>query len=93
MSIKSFTHKGLRRFFETGSTSGIQAQHAARLGRMLRVLDAATAPSDMGIPGWGLHPLKGDMNDHWAMSVSGNWRLSFKFDGADVILVAYQDYH
>ena len=93
MAIKSFEHKGLRQFFETGNTAGIQTQHAPRLGRMLRALDAAAQPPDMGFPGWNLHPLKGTLRGHWAVSVSGNWRLTFKFDGSDVILVDYLDYH
>lgn len=93
MAIKSFQHKGLRLFFETGSTAGVQAQHAARLGRLLRALDAAALPGDMGMPGWGLHPLKGALAGHWAVSVSGNWRLTFRFEGADVVLVDYLDYH
>jgi proteic killer suppression protein len=91
--IKSFEHKGLRQFFETGSTAGIQAQHAPRLGRMLRALDAAAQASDMGFPGWNLHPLKGDFRGHWAVSVSGNWRLTFRFDGSDAVLIDYLDYH
>lgn len=93
MSIKSFEHKGLRQFFETGSTAGIQAQHAPRLGRMLRALDATARPSDMGFPGWSLHQLKGEFRGHWAVSVSGNWRLTFRFEGSDVILVDYLDNH
>lgn len=60
---------------------------------MLRALDAATQPSDLALPGWNLHPLKGSLRGHWALSVSGNWRLSFRFEGSDVILVDYLDYH
>lgn len=93
MAIKSFEHKGLRQFFETGITAGIQTQHAPRLGRMLRALDAAAQPPDMGFPGWNLHPLKDTLRGHWAVSVSGNWRLTFRFDGSNVILVDYLDYH
>ncbi|MGA1289048.1 MAG: type II toxin-antitoxin system RelE/ParE family toxin [Rubrivivax sp.] len=93
MTIKSFEHKGLQRFFETGSAAGVQPQHAPRLGRMLRALDAAAQPSDLALPGWNLHPLKGSLRGHWALSVSGNWRLTFRFEGSDVILVDYLDYH
>ena len=93
MAIKSFLHKGVKRFFETGSTAGIQAQHADRMGRMLRRLNVASVPQDMDLPGWKLHPLKGSLAGHWAVSVSGNWRLTFRFDGADAELVDYQDYH
>ena len=91
--IKSFAHKGLERFFRTGSTAGIQAQHAGRLRLQLAMLDNARAPEDMRSPGWKLHPLKGDLKSHWAVAVSGNWRLTFRFEGEDAILVDYQDYH
>jgi proteic killer suppression protein len=56
-------------------------------------LNVASVPQDMDLPGWKLHPLKGSLSGHWAVSVSGNWRLTFRFDGADVELVDYQDYH
>lgn len=91
--IKSFRHKGIERFFKTGSKAGIQAQHANRLRVMLTRLDVATRPEDMDAPGWDLHPLKFDLAGHWAVSVSGNWRMTFKFDGVDAELVDYQDYH
>jgi len=91
--IKSFQHKGLERFFETGSKAGIQAVHAPRLGAMLRRLNEATTAKDMNLPGWGLHLLKGDLKGHCAVTVSGNWRMTFTFDGIDAILVDYQDYH
>ena len=92
--IKTFRHKGLRVFFEKGTTAGIQAAHAPRLGRMLRVLDAATQPQDMNQVGWRLHPLKGRvLKGHFSVWVSGNWRLTFAFDGTDAVLVDYRDYH
>jgi toxin HigB-1 len=91
--IKSFAHKGLEAFFLTGSKAGIQAAHAARLRRQLAQLDQAAAPRDMNVPGWKLHPLKGDLAGHWAVSVSGNWRMTFTFDGPDAAIVDYQDYH
>ena len=92
--IKSFRHKGIQRFFERGSTAGIQAIHADKLARQLRHLNDAAVPQDMNIPGWRLHPLKGgDLHDHWSIWVSGNWRLTFRFEGVHVILVDYQDYH
>lgn len=92
--IRSFRHKGVQRFFETGSTAGIQAKHAARLRLQLTALDNATEPADMSAPGWKLHPLKGaGLKGHWSIWVNGNWRLTFAFDGKDVILVDYQDYH
>jgi toxin HigB-1 len=91
--IKSFRHKGLQRFFETVSKAGIQSGHAAKLSRQLAVLKRASGPADMNLPGWSLHPLKGVLSEHWSVSVSGNWRLTFKFDSGDAILVDYQDYH
>jgi proteic killer suppression protein len=91
--IKSYRHKGLQRFAENGSKAGIRPQHAARLRTLLTALDAAAEPDDMGAPGSNLHPLRGDLKDHWSVSVSGNWRITFAFERSDVILVDYLDYH
>ena len=91
--IKSFAHKGLEAFFANGSKAGIQPVHAPRLRRQLAQLDQAATPQDMNVPGWKLHPLKGSLAGHWGVWVSGNWRLTFKFDGADASVVDYQDYH
>ena len=91
--IKTFRHKGLQTFFETGSKAGIQPRHAAKLGRQLTRLDLAKTATDMNVPGWGLHALTGNLIGHYAVSVSGNWRMTFGFDGGDAVLVDYQDYH
>lgn len=91
--IKSFRHKGIKRFLETGSKAGIQAAHANKLKRQLGVLNRAVSAEDMNLPGWGLHELKGDLAGYWSVTVSGNWRLTFRFENGDVILVDYQDYH
>ena len=91
--IRSFKHKGLGRFFETGSKSGIQAQHAERVRLILAQLNAATSPRDMALPGLDLHSLKGARKGTWAVSVSGNWRLTFRFVGKDAEVVDYEDYH
>ena len=91
--IKSFRHKGLQRFFESGSKAGIQAAHAARLRLQLAALDQAVKPEDLSAPAWDLHHLKGDLKGHWAITVNGNWRMVFTFDGADAVLVDYRDYH
>ena len=91
--IRSFKHKGLARFFETGSKSGIQSQHAERLRLILGRLNAAGTPEDMGLPGLRLHPLKGPRKGTWAVWVSGNWRVTFRFEGADADVVDYEDYH
>lgn len=77
-------------FFETGSKAGIQPAHAAKLKRLLVRLDVSTTPDDMNIPGWKLHPLT---TGHWSVWVNGNWRMTFTFEGADAVLVDYQDYH
>lgn len=91
--IKSFKHKGLGIFFKTGSTKGIQAKHATKLGDILEVLDEAQAPQDMNLPGFRLHPLQGKLKDHWAVDVSGNWRVTFYFEDGHAYVVNYQDYH
>lgn len=91
--IISFQHKGLRLFYETGSTKGIRVDHAKRLARMLAFMDRATAPGDLDLPGWRLHPLKGDRAEFWSLTVSGNWRVIFRFAGNDIELVDYLDYH
>jgi proteic killer suppression protein len=91
--IKSFRHKGLQKFFETGSKAKIQPAHAVRLRTQLTLLNIAAEPGDMRRPGWDLHALKGELDGHWSVSVNGNWRLTFRFNGADVEIVDYQDYH
>ena len=93
MAIRRFRHKGLRKFFETGSPAGIQAKHSARLRLILGRLDVAAEPRDMGLPGLALHPLQGDRSRQWAVRVSGNWRVTFAFVDGDVTDVDYEDYH
>ncbi|MGD9585622.1 MAG: type II toxin-antitoxin system RelE/ParE family toxin [Brachymonas sp.] len=91
--IKSFNHKGLQAFFERGSKAGIQPRHAAKLGRQLAQLNVATCSDDMNLPGWRLHALQGNLAGHWSVWVNGNWRMTFRFEGVNVVLVDYQDYH
>lgn len=91
--IRSFRHKGLEAYFRTGKTLGIQAKHGPGLRLQLAMLDNASGPQDMAAPGWKLHPLKGKLANHWAVWVSGNWRLTFTFANGDAELVDYQDYH
>lgn len=91
--IISFRHKGLRLFHQTGNTRGIQPPHAPRLRRQLQFLEGAIVAQDMSVPGWQLHPLKGERSGFWSVSVSGNWRVVFRFAGFDVELVDYLDYH
>jgi proteic killer suppression protein len=91
--IQSFRHQGVERFFRTGSKAGIQPKHAERLRKQLFALDNAKSAADMAAPGWKLHPLHGELGGHWAVSVSGNWRLTFAFEGKDAVLVDFRDYH
>ena len=91
--IKSFRHKGLQRFFTTGSTAGVQTTHAKRLRMQLAALDTATVIEDMDIPGFSLHPLKGKAKGRWSILVSGNWRLTFEFKDGNAYVLNYEDYH
>lgn len=91
--IKSFRHKGLRKFFETGNVSEVQANHAKRLRLQLAALDTAQSVEDMDIPGFRLHPLKGQMCGRWSITVSGNWRLTFEFQDGNAYILDYEDYH
>ncbi|TXR53964.1 type II toxin-antitoxin system RelE/ParE family toxin [Reinekea thalattae] len=91
--IISFIHKGLERFYRSGKTSGIQSNHVKRLRLILTNLDQAETPMDMDLPGLRLHELKGNRNGVWSVSVSGNWRVTFRFKGRDAEIVNYEDYH
>lgn len=91
--IKSFRHKGLKRFYETGSTTGIQSAHRKRLRLQLAALDTATTIKDMDIPGFRLHRLKGSRKGAWSIWVSGNWRVTFDFEDGNAYIVNYEDYH
>ena len=91
--IKSFQHKGLEVFFTAGSVKGIQASHAKKLRLQLAMLDVAEVISDMDRPGWRLHELKGNRKGIWSVIVSGNWRLTFRFENGDAHLINYEDYH
>ena len=88
--IKDWRHKGLQRFFETGSKAGIQPHHAPRLRRQLSALDSAASPADMDMPGWRLHELS---SGEWSIWVNGNLRITFAFENENAVLVDYQDYH
>ena len=85
--------QGVATLLRDRKQSRYQASHAARLRLQLAALDQATRPEDLSAPAWALHPLKGDLKGHWAVTVSGNWRMIFAFDGTDAILVDYLDYH
>jgi proteic killer suppression protein len=89
--ILSLKHKGLQKFYITGSKAGIQAIHSKRLRFMLSALDTATTINDMDIPGFNLHSLKGSRQNIWSITISGNWRLTFKFEDGNAHLVNYED--
>ena len=91
--IRSFGHKGLERFFLTGSKKGILPNHAEKIARILDRLDASVSPTDMNLPGYRLHALKGQETDTWSVSVDANWRITFRFEGQDAFVVNYKDYH
>ena len=91
--IKSFRHKGLKKFFESGSAAGIQPHHARRLRMLLAALDTAQSIEDMNVPGFRLHPLKGTDRGRWSVWVNGNWRLTFEFEAGQAYLLDYEDYH
>lgn len=91
--IISFKHKGLERFFYEDDHRGIQSQHAAKLRLRLTLLGQAQSPRDVGVPGWRLHNLNGELNGFWSIQVDANWRLVFRFVGSNVELVNYVDYH
>jgi proteic killer suppression protein len=91
--IQSFKHKGLRQFFQKGDSSRIQPAHRKRLRLILTMLHAADEIVDMNFPGSNLHRLKGERGDFWSVTVSGNWRIIFRFEDGDVYEVDYLDYH
>lgn len=91
--IKSFKHKGLKKFFETGSTAGVQVKHGSRLRMQLVALDTSTSIKDMDIPGFRLHSLKGKAKGRWSINVNGNWRLTFEFVDGHAYVLDYEDYH
>ncbi len=91
--IKSFKHKGLSLFFETGNTKGIQSSHSKKLKMRLSALDTATEIEDLSLPGFKLHSLHGDKKGIWSIKVNGNWRVTFRFENGDVYIVNYEDYH
>jgi len=91
--IKTWKHKGLKQFFENGNIAGIQSGHTKRLKIILQRLNAAIKPDDMNTPGMKFHKLTGKLKNFYAVAVNKNWRVIFKFDGQNAILVDYCDYH
>jgi proteic killer suppression protein len=91
--IKSFGHKGLRKYYEAGSLVGIQPAHAKRIKMQLIALETAQTIDDMDIPGFRLHPLKGSGQGRWSIWVNGNWRITFQFEQGNAHILDYEDYH
>ena len=91
--IKSFKHKGLEKFYESGSTRGIQSNHAKKLRMQLAALESAHSIDDMDIPGYRLHQLTGDRKGIWTITVNANWHLTFEFEDGNVYILNYEDYH
>lgn len=91
--VKSVRHKGLKRFYLTGNTSGIQRDHAKKLRMQLAALDTATSVEDMDIPGFRLHPLKGQDKGRWSIRINGNWRMTFESTDGSAYILDYEDYH
>ncbi len=91
--IRSFRHKGLRKFFESGRTAGIQPHHSTKLRMLLVALDTSSSVEDMNVPGFRLHSLKGREQGRWSVWVNGNWRLTFEFQDGNAYVLDYEDYH
>jgi proteic killer suppression protein len=91
--IRKIRHRGLRKLYDHDDASGVNAQHVDKLREILLVLDAARAPNDVDLPGYRLHRLKPAKEGRWSIRVSGNWRVTFRFEGNDVTDVKYEDYH
>jgi proteic killer suppression protein len=93
MAIRSFRHRGLKRLFEQGDRSRIRPEHVAKVRRILGRLDVAATVADVNAPGFKLHPLKGELKSFWAVHVSANWRIIFRFKDGDAFDVDLLDYH
>jgi proteic killer suppression protein len=94
MAIQSFRHKGLKRLFDEDDARGIQANFVGKLRDMLAAIDAASTVEEIALfPGWRLHRLKGDLAGHWSLTVSGNWRVVFRFESGDAFDLDLVDYH
>jgi toxin HigB-1 len=94
VAIRSFRHKGLKRLYERGERRDVPASLIQRLTDVLLAIDEAQRPQEVGLfPGWRLHPLKGDLKGFWSVSVSGNWRVIFRFEKGDAFDVDLVDYH
>jgi proteic killer suppression protein len=91
--VKTFKHRGLKRLFQQGDASKVRADQAGRISDVLAHLDRASHPSDLDLPGYRLHPLRGDLKGTWSVTISGNWRIVFLFEDGDAFDVDLVDYH
>lgn len=91
--IASFKHRGLKTLYDGRTTRRVASEHIQKLRDILAVLDRSQRPQDVDLPGFQLHPLKGKMKGHYAITVSGNWRVTFRFEEGEVVDVDYLDYH
>ncbi len=91
--IRTFKHRGLKRLYERDDHSQVRSTHLDRIEDILARLDVAVVPSDLDLPGYGLHPLKGELKGFWALKVSGNWRIIFRFKDGDAFELNLVDYH
>lgn len=91
--IRSLKHKGLKRLYEKGERSGIRPDMVETIEKILTILDVATTPLAFDLPRYRLHPLKGDLNGYWAVTVRANWRIIFRFEAGDAVDVELIDYH
>ena len=91
--IRSFKHRGLEALYDGRTARRVAPEHVGKLRDILAVLDRGRGPNEMNLPGFRLHPLKGSLKGHYAVSVSGNWRVTFRFENAHVVDVDYVDYH
>ena len=91
--LKTFRHKGLKRLFENDDPSGVRADQVRRIRSVLAHLDGAQHPSDLDLPGYRLHPLRGERKGHWSVTISGNWRIIFRFEDGDAFDTDLVDYH
>jgi toxin HigB-1 len=91
--IRTFKHRGLKRLYERGDRSGIRPDLVNTVLEILTLLDSATSPQALNVPGYRLHPLKGDMKGLWSMTVRANWRIVFRFEGTNAFDIELIDYH
>ncbi len=94
MNIRNFRHRGLRRFWERDDPRGLPSEHVKKLRVVLTTMHAAEDLSEVGLfPGWRLHPLRGDREGQWAITITRNWRIVFEIENDEIVNVDFEDYH